>query len=164
MLPLCPTWHTRKEPHLQQVLKVPPPKCVKPVLKSTLKYPISGVSYFLKIWAPGLGGWPRVVHGQSLVCVSDRWAVLPWIALLCPSDSGCPCDPTMMPVTIWLPLRISSPFCSRDCLLCAASSIKTAGRAVDMDSCLCSALSSTVSLLTPAVAASWALMVSCIYF
>lgn len=71
-----------------------------------------------------------------------------------------------------LPLSLEQPkflgpfvlFYPQGCLLCVASSIKTAWSNVDGDSCLHSVLSSTVSLLTPAVAASWGLTVSCIYF
>lgn len=61
-------------------------------------------------------------------------------------------------------LGASALFYPQGCLLCVASSNKAAWSKVDGDSCLRSALSSTVSLLTPAVAASWGLTVSCIYF
>lgn len=77
---------------------------------------------------------------------------------------GCPQDSTMKPGTTRPPKCFSLLFYPQDCLLCAASSIKCSWSTVDGDSYLRSMLSSTVSLLTPAVAASWGLMVSCIHF
>lgn len=127
---------------------------LKLVLKSILKYPIPGV-----------------------ICVklcSEAWLVVPWPRkLLRPPRRAHSALPSGLwsvqrtpPQSLEQPkfLGASALFYPQGCLLCVASSNKAAWSKVDGDSCLCSALSSTVSLLTPAVAASWGLTVSCIYF
>lgn len=106
-------------------------------------------------WRVEVGAW-CVFLNDWLCCCGELCTIA--------QDLGCLCDPIMMPVTIQLPQSISLPFCTWDCFLCVTPSIKTARRAVDQDSCPSSVLSSTVPLLTPAVAASWGLMVSCVYF
>lgn len=95
---LCLAWHASKEPHLQQILKVHPPKCVKPVLKSIL---LNIGSYFFNILVPGLSGWLRVTQGgesrlEPGVCfwMTDSAAVessapLPRIWGVCATPSWC---------------------------------------------------------------------------
>lgn len=157
MIPLCPAWHTDRS-CLQLMLKVPPPKSVKPVLKSTSKHSVLGVTF--KNFVARFG-WLALScsRGRVTVCASGAsQKALLW--------------PFTFRVSVWpyhdtWQCSFLRAFLHRFVLRIVCSELPPAlnpweGRWIGIP--LCSVLSSTASLLTPAVAASWARMVSCIYF
>lgn len=149
MFLLCPSEHARQDAPLQYMMRVHP----EAGFKKHLKIPHIGVTC-LEFCSEGLAGCPLAMQSGEAISESSG---LP---------SGLWSVQRTWPQSLEQPKFLGAFVCfyPQGCLLCVASSIKTAWSEVDGDSCLRSELSSTVSLLTPAVAASWGLTVSCIYF